>query len=82
MRHVKQLNLRHSWTEHPPTIFPLLADGIDPGDVEDGSDTPVAPSPEPIPPPDFGKLELTPEQLAVVQEQLAQQVSGVRAELE
>mmetsp|Transcript_21904 Transcript_21904/g.42637 ORF Transcript_21904/g.42637 Transcript_21904/m.42637 type:complete len:111 (-) Transcript_21904:340-672(-) len=89
MRHMKEITLRNSWIELPPSVFPSLVDGVPcddaaaETDAKDEAETPPAPPPPPPPPePDFSELELPPNVLQSVQEALRSQVTAVRNELE
>jgi len=84
-RHLKDLSLRNSWIDCPPASLPQLSDGVPTTFLDElvpGPPAEAPPPPPPPPPPDFSGLNLPPDVLAAVQEQLAAQVAHARGEIE
>lgn len=85
LRHVKHIDLKTTFAELPPDSFPSLHDGIPFEPVkEEEAETP--PPPPPAPPVELPPIELHADVSdavrAAVEEQIAAQVTAVRAQLE
>ena len=84
MQNAKDLSMRTSWLELPPCSLPQLADAV-PADEEAAGEEAAdeEPAPVEVPPPQLpADLDVPDSVRQAVEQQLAQQVEGIRAALE
>lgn len=83
LRHVKEVDVRTSWAELPPSSFPPLGEGIE---YDPLADAEPAPAPAVAPPIEIPPIELHADVPDAVKEaveaQIAAQVQAMRAQLE
>ena len=79
MQHAKELALRNSWVEVPPSSLPPLGDMVAQEEEEAEAEAEAVEVPPPTLPPD---LDVPDAVRAAVEQQLAEQVEAIRAALE